>query len=139
MEINITTPALIFPAISLLLLAYSNRFNALAAVIRALSAKLNEYESIGIVRQIETLQTRIKLIRTMQGFSVLSLLGCVIAMMFLFLDMEVPGRIVFALSLVLMALSLLMSLWEIFLSGNALKIELEDDMAKVKQQLEKKH
>jgi Protein of unknown function (DUF2721). len=39
MEINLTTPALLFPAISLLLLAYTSRFLALAALMRELHVR----------------------------------------------------------------------------------------------------
>ena len=136
MEINITTPALIFPAISLLLLAYTNRFQFLASVIRLLSPKLENSENTGVIRQIENLQIRIQLIKAMQAFGILSLLGCGCSMMLLFLDLELSGRIIFAISLALMTLSLATSLWEILLSGNALKIELEK-MAQSSQQQNK--
>lgn len=126
MEINITTPALIFPAISLLLLAYTNRFHALAAVIRVLNEKLETTDNKSLAQQIHNMDIRIQLIKAMQSFGVSSLLVCVISMMFLFLDHEFTGRITFAISLILMAISLVLSLWEILLSGNALKIELQD-------------
>lgn len=125
MEITITTPALIFPAISLLLLAYTNRFLALASIIRALNQRLDGTDNDSLVRQIENLQTRIWLIKIMQALGVSSLLGCVLSMFLLFMNMEMAGRIVFAVSLVLMAGSLLVSLWEIMLSGKALRIDLE--------------
>lgn len=133
MQINITTPALIFPATSLLLLAYTNRFLALASIIRVLSQKLDHDDNHSISRQIESLQLRINLIKAMQAFGILSLLGCVCSMMLLFLDMELSGRIVFAASLILMVLSLLISFWEILLSSSALKIELENMAAQRKQ------
>jgi hypothetical protein len=126
MEINITTPALIFPAISLLLLAYTNRFQALASVIRVLNQKLEGADNKSLIRQIENLQMRIGLIKAMQALGIASLLGCVVSMLLLFADLELAGRLVFAASLVLMVLSLLVSLWEILLSGNALNIELEN-------------
>lgn len=125
MEINITTPALLFPAISLLLLAYTNRFISLAAVIRTLKSRLGQTDNSGLLLQIENLRMRITLIRYMQAFGVTSMLSCVITMIVLFSGYEFAGRIIFVVSLVLMILSLLVSLWEIMLSGNALQIELQ--------------
>ncbi|HEX7026723.1 MAG TPA: DUF2721 domain-containing protein [Gammaproteobacteria bacterium] len=125
MEIDITTPALLFPAITLLLLAYTNRFIALANVIRTLRQKLGVTDNNSLIRQIENLSLRINLIRIMQALGITSLLGCVITMFLLFINMEFPGRLIFAVSLGLMVISLLVSLWEIMLSGNALHIELE--------------
>lgn len=125
LQFNITTPALLFPAITLLLLAYSNRFQGLASIIRILCQKLASDDQEGLIRQISCLRIRLSLIRGMQMFGMLSLLGCVLSMIFLFLQWDIAARAVFALSLVLMVISLLFSLWEIALSVTALKIELE--------------
>ncbi len=126
MEINITTPALLFPAISLLMLAYTNRFLTLANIVRGLVNRLEEFENAGnIERQIANLNLRIQLIKWMQSFGVLSFFLCVIAMISLFLGQEMAGRWVFGLSLVLLLLSLGISLWETLLSGEALRLELD--------------
>ncbi len=125
MEFNITTPALIFPAVTLLLLAYSNRFQGLANIIRTLCQELASDDQEGLIRQISNLRIRLALIRGMQMFGILSVLGCVISMIFLFLRCNLTAQIVFAVSLLLMVISLLFSLWEIAISGTALKIELE--------------
>jgi len=126
MTIKINTPALLFPAISLLMLAYTNRFLALAQIIRQLNAKRAGATTDSVVRQIRNLIWRINLIKAMQAAGVASMLLCVIAMLFLFYDRELGGQVCFTISLVLMTGSLVLSLWEILLSGNALKIELED-------------
>ncbi len=125
MEFNITTPALIFPAVTLLLLAYSNRFQGLANIIRTLCQQLASDDQEGLIRQISNLRIRLALIRGMQMFGILSLLGCVLSMICLFLQLTMTAQLVFALSLLLMIISLLFSLWEISISGTALKIELE--------------
>jgi hypothetical protein len=125
LQFNITTPALLFPAITLLLLAYSNRFQGLASIIRTLCQQLASGEQEGLIRQISNLRVRLYLIRGMQTFGILSLIGCVLSMIMLFLEMSMAAPIMFAFSLLLMLISLLFSLWEILISGNALKIELE--------------
>ena len=125
MEFNITTPALIFPAVTLLLLAYSNRFQGLSNIIRTLCQQLASDDQEGLIRQISNLRIRLSLIRGMQIFGILSLLGCVLSMICLFLQWSMIAQLVFALSLLMMIISLLFSLWEISISGTALKIELE--------------
>lgn len=126
MTIELTTPALLFPAISLLLLAYSNRFLALGALIRQLKSTLTEgnYESTSL--QIANLKKRVNLIIAMQAAGVTSILFCTISMIFLFAGNDAIGQISFGVSLLLMVISLVTSLWEILISSNALKIELEE-------------
>jgi hypothetical protein len=126
MEINLSTPALLFPAISLLLLAYTNRFLALAALIRALHERYQRDRDDQSVRQIGALRHRVALIRGMQQLGVLSLLLCVICMFALFAGWELAGKALFGASLVLMMLSLAVSLREIQLSVNALNIQLSN-------------
>jgi len=123
---ELSTPALLFPAISLLLLAYTNRFMGLAGVIRGLHQKINEGNKQLIARQIVSLRLRIKLIILMQILGVLSITFCVAAIFLLFLDSSFLGQSMFIISLVLMMSSLVVSLYELLISGQALKIELED-------------
>lgn len=123
---ELSTPALLFPAISLLLLAYTNRFLGLANVIRGLHQQINETNKQLIARQNISLQLRIKLIIWMQILGVLSISFCVAAMFLLFLAAGDFGQWAFTISLVLMMLSLVVSLYELIISGHALNIELED-------------
>ncbi|MDW3195917.1 MAG: DUF2721 domain-containing protein [Cytophagales bacterium] len=124
---NLTTPALLFPAISLLLLAFTNRFLAIATLIRQLHANYNENkENRVLATQIENLRKRLFLIRNMQAFGVLSFFFCVLSMIFLFQEMQVAGKWVFGASLLLLLISLGISLREVQLSTNALEVELSD-------------
>ncbi len=125
MTIDITTPALLFPAISLLLLAYTNRFLALAQVIRALAGRLAESEDLDVRRQVNNLRMRIRLIKWMQGSGIISILLCMVSMVCLFADQEYWGRFSFVVSLALMIASLGLSFWETLMSGEALKYELQ--------------
>lgn len=126
MEISLTTPALLFPAISLLLLAYTNRFLAIANIIRHLHAKYLENPKSVLEGQLDNLRTRLFLIRTMQFFGVASLFLCVLAMFFIYLQGGRWGGIIFGVSLVFLLISLFISLREIQLSTKALEIELGD-------------
>ncbi|MEO5997298.1 MAG: DUF2721 domain-containing protein [Chitinophagaceae bacterium] len=127
MELSITTPALLFPAISLLMLAYTNRFLALANLIRNLHSQYNEHKNKeGVLRQIKNLRLRLRLIRLMQWFGVFSLLLCVLSMFFVYQVYPVLAGCFFAFSLVTMLLSLFLSLYEIQISTRALEIELSD-------------
>jgi len=127
MELSITTPALLFPAISLLMLAYTNRFLALANLIRKLHDKYKQDpDQKHIVTQIKSLRTRIRLIRSMQGAGVVSFLFCVICMYCIFRGWEQGSYWIFALSMISFMLSLVLSLVEITLSMRALEVELKD-------------
>ncbi|MEQ9405753.1 MAG: DUF2721 domain-containing protein [Cyclobacteriaceae bacterium] len=126
MEITLTTPALLFPAVSLLLLAYTNRFLAIATLIRQLhKSYLDNQESV-LEGQLQNLRKRLFLIRAMQLFGVLSLFLCVLAMFFIYLKVEGWGESLFGISLVSLLMSLFISLREIQLSTKALDIELSD-------------
>ncbi len=124
--LDLTTPALLFPALSLLLLAYTNRFLALANLIRQLHGQYADDPTGIVMGQILNLQRRIALIKFMQIFGVSSLLLCVVTMALLFFDFEVAGDIIFAVSLVSMMISLAASLAELFMSSTALSLQLSD-------------
>jgi hypothetical protein len=127
MDISITTPALLFPAISLLMLAYTNRFLALASLIRNLHATYKDHTNKeGVLQQIKNLRLRLHLIRLMQFFGILSLILCVLSMFFVYEQLSVWANSLFALSLVAMLISLFLSLSEIQISTKALEIELSD-------------
>lgn len=124
MTLNI--PALLFPAVSLLMLAYTNRFLGLAAVIRRLHADYCADPRPIHLAQIKHLRYRIQLVRAMQFFGIASLLLCTLCMFFLFKDMHAAGKFVFSIALILMIVSLVISLIEIFISVGTLDMLLED-------------
>ncbi len=125
MDITLTTPALLFSTLSLLLLAFTNRFLALAARIRTLYDRYQTSQYPGLLAQIESLRIRVNLIRLMQLYGVFSLFLCVLCMFFLFAGFIVMGKIVFGLSLLAMLVSLGVSTREISMSTQALNIQLE--------------
>ena len=126
MEFNLTTPALLFPTISLLMLAYTNRFLTLATIIRNLYDRYNDDHNENLLKQIGNLRYRTYLIRNMQIFGVFSLLFCVISMFALFAGWEGAGQWSFAIALILMIVSLGISLRELFISVGALDLLLTD-------------
>lgn len=127
MEFTLTTPALLFPAISLLLLAYTNRFLALAGLVRDLDArrKANGGDP-GLPGQIANLKKRIRIIKSMQLLGVSAFFLCVLTMLLLFFGMFRSAEAVFALGLCLLLASLALSLRELFISADALDILLGD-------------
>lgn len=125
MEMTITTPSLLFPAISLLMLAYTNRFITLANVIRQLSNLENAPSKDLVIRQMQNLRVRMSVIRLMQAFGVLSFVFCTLSMFALLLAFQMAGMYLFAASLLLLVLSLLFSFYEVNISTTAINIELE--------------
>lgn len=126
MEFNLTTPGLLFPAISLLLLAYTNRFLTLATIIRNLYDRYNADHDENLLKQIGNLRYRTYLIRNMQIVGVLSLLFCVVSMFALFAGWVTGGQWSFAIALILMIVSLGISLRELTISVGALDLLLTD-------------
>jgi hypothetical protein len=123
---TLTTPALLFPAISLLLLAYTNRFLVLAQLIRSLYQQHAEDPKVDLRLQIEHLRVRIVLIRRMQAAGVCAFILCVVTMFALFLKWQQVADLTFAGSLLLLLVSLLFSLWEVQISGQALDLQLQN-------------
>ncbi len=126
MNIDVTTPGLLFPAITLLLLAYTNRFLGLATLIRNLHTAYKTNPDTTILSQIDNLRHRVILIRNMQALGILSLLLCVLCMFLLFAGHAELGKYVFGISLVLLMVSLGLSFREIHISVNALNLHLKD-------------
>lgn len=127
MSINITTPALLFPAISLLLLAYTNRFLAIATLIRNLHKKHQENPNHElIIGQIQNLRSRLSLIKGMQVFGASSFFLCILSMFMLFQDAQQWGNYAFGISMILLMISLGISLRELQISTKALNLELSD-------------
>lgn len=124
LDITLTTPALLFPALSLLMLAYTNRFLALANLIRELHKGYQETHDEIILGQISNLRYRVVLIRNMQIFGAASILGCVVCMLVLFFGLLEIGKVIFILSLVLLVISLILSIRELQVSVGALNLHL---------------
>lgn len=126
-EISINTPALLFPAITLLLLAYTNRFLAIANRIRSLHEDYHKNELKHItIRQIKSLRARINLIRYMQGLGAISFFCCVLCMYFIYRHWMEIANITFASSMITLLASLVLSIIEIQQSTKALEYELSD-------------
>lgn len=124
---TLTTPALLFPAISLLLLAYTNRFLTVAQLIRQLHQRCTEGQcEINVATQLRSLRKRVNLIKGMQMCGTIGFLLCTVSMFALFIKQELAGEILFGISLLSLVTSLILSLCEVGISTHALNVELED-------------
>ena len=130
--LDLTTPSLLFSAISLILLAFTNRFLSYASVVRALKEKHQQTHDPKDIAQIANLRKRLYLTRSMQILGILSLLLCVIAMFFIYVSWQVFAAWIFGIALLLLAASLCVCIWEINISVKALEIHLEDISSKEK-------
>lgn len=126
MILDLATPSLLFSAISLILLAYTNRFIPYAGVVRALKENHKKDPDPNNLKQIANLKQRLYLIRAMQILGILSLFFCVIAMFFVYVSWQIPAAWIFGIALILLAASLGVCVWEINISVKALEIHLED-------------
>ena len=127
MELTVNIPALLFPAISLIMLAYTNRFLALSSRVRVLHDKYHAQEQRHLIfTQIKNLKYRLKLIRNMQTYGVASLLFSIVSMFFIYIQYQRVAQFIFAVSLISFSWSIILSLLEIRLSTKAIEIELSD-------------
>lgn len=125
-EITMMTPALLFPAISVLFLAYANRYLAISKRTRELHHRYNKSHDLFIKKQVNSLRKRIQLIIVMQLLAVTGIIFCVISMGLVFISSKAYATYVFLSGMALIVLSLLFSIWELLISTQALNIELEN-------------
>lgn len=125
-ELDLITPTFLFSAVSLILLAYTNRFLSYAQLVRTLKDKYMEDHSKVTHAQIQNLRKRLSLTRNMQIFGVASLLLCVVTMFLIYINLQFISTIIFGLALILFIISLTLSVWELLLSTKSLKIYLSD-------------
>lgn len=127
MEITLTTPALLFPAIAILMLGYVNRYLGAANVIRTFKKDYDSgYEHTQITLQLQILQKRIELFKYMLSVAMAGLALACISMFFIFLDFQLTGKISFGLSLLAMISSMILSLYETTMSNRSLLVEIQD-------------
>ena len=125
-ELSLTTPALLFSAVSLILLAYTNRFLSYAQLVRTLKEQHLQRPSKVTRAQIGNLRRRLHLTRTMQLLGVTSLFLCVVTMFLIYVGLMLLSAYVFGAALLLLVGSLGVSIWEIQISVRALEIHLKD-------------
>lgn len=125
-ELTLTTPALLFSAISLIMLAYTNRFLAYAAVIRNLHDIYLEKKEVSLLRQIKNLKQRLTLTKWMQIFGISSLLFCVVTMFLIYVHLNITAVWIFGFALILLIISLSLLIKEIQISTQALQHHISD-------------
>jgi hypothetical protein len=125
-ELTLATPALLFSAISLIMLAYTNRFLAYASLVRSLHARYQEHKDKVLFWQIKNLRQRLALTRGMQVLGISSLLLCVATMFFIYIGSDTLAEVVFGIALLLLIGSLGLLIWEIQISTRALDLHLGD-------------
>ncbi len=126
MELTLSIPALLFPAISLTMLAYNARYLAIAALIRQLHQKYQETESESVGLQVKKLNKRLTIIKNMQATAIFSFLLAVITMALIYLELASWANLIFGISLLALMVSLVLSLIEVQISTKALAIQLKN-------------
>jgi hypothetical protein len=125
-QLTLTTPALLFSAISLIMLAYTNRFLAYASVIRSLHDRYLKEHDDSLLRQINNLKLRLNLTRYMQIFGISSLLLCVLTMFLMYVKFIIIATWAFGIALILLIISLALLIKEIQISSQALQHHIAD-------------
>ena len=123
-ELTLITPSVLFSAVSLILLAYANRFLAYAQLVRTLKDRYEQDRSAVTQAQIENLRKRLNLSRLMQVFGTVSLFLCVVTMFVIYIGLSLTAIWIFGLALLALIVSLALSIWEIIISSRALELYL---------------
>ena len=126
MELTLSIPALLFPAISLSMLAYNARYLAIAALIRQLHSEFKATGSRRIGIQVKQLQRRLRIIKHMQAVAIVSFLLSAITMFLIYVELTFWGNLIFGGSLLALMISLILSLIEVQLSTQSLSTQLAD-------------
>lgn len=125
-ELTLVTPTFLFSAVSLIMLAYTNRFLSYAQLVRTLKDQYSENRSEVTAAQIHNLRKRLYLARSMQILGISSLLLCVVTMFLIYIGLNTLAVFSFGIALLLLIASLGVSIWEIQISVKALEIYLHD-------------
>jgi len=133
-ELTLTTPSILFSAVSLILLAYTNRFLSYAQVIRNLKAEHDKNPTPITQRQLDNLRKRLYMSRSMQIFGVSSLLLCVLCTFLIYIGFQTAAVYTFGVALVLLVISLWISIREVVISVQALEVHLDGMKAPVKNE-----
>ena len=134
-ELTLATPSLLFSAVSLIMLAYTNRFISYAQLVRGLAMDYIEHPTIDLQNQIDNLRKRLYLIRMMQILGIFSLFLCVITMLLIYVGMHSVAVYIFGLRMFSLVASLGVSINEIMISVKALEIHL----GKIEENRQKKN
>jgi len=126
MQLTLSIPALLFPAISLTMLAYNARYLAIANLIRQLYKQFEATEAAPIKKQIDMLRKRLEIIKNMQASAIISFLLAAVTMFLVYVELSIWANIIFGISLVFLMVSLILSLIEVQLSTKALGIQLRN-------------
>lgn len=126
MEFSLTTPALLFPAISLLFLSYNGRFLTLSNLIRSMHKEYHTTPDPRIMAQMRNFKTRLHLIRWMQWLAMVAFILGAASMLLLFSHQDFAARLTFGIALSFLIFSLSFSLAEIHISINALRVLVGD-------------
>ena len=125
MNLTLSIPALLFPAISLTMLAYNARYLAIAGLIRQLHGQFIETKAAPLKKQISSLKKRLEIIKGMQATAIASFLLAAVTMFLIYIELVVWANIIFGVSLILLMISLVLSFVEVQLSTKALGIQLK--------------
>lgn len=130
---DLTIPALLFPAIAILMLGYVNRYVSAASVVRTFKKDYDSgYKHVDVTKQITIMGQRLQLFKAMVFSAASALLFACLSMFLVFKDLQEVGKFTFGLAIVAMIVSIVFSLYETTLSNKSLMVEIDDILKKEK-------
>ena len=132
MVLDLTTAALMFPAIPFLMLTFGTRFTVVSELIRkihdeyAAEINLDDVRTKRMLGEISTLKKRLLMIQINQTLTSLSFFVNLLTIFALFMGHQNLSKLLFGIVLILLMLAIILFVVEIGIATKSLNLHLED-------------
>ena len=132
MVLDLTTAALMFPAIPFLMLTFGTRFTVVSELIRkihdeyASEINLDDVRTKRMLGEISTLKKRLLMIQINQTLTSLSFFVNLLTIFALFMGHQNLSKLLFGIVLILLMLAIILFIVEIGIATKSLNLHLED-------------
>ena len=127
-DLNFWYPALLFPAIPLMMIVFGNRYSSLSKLIRDLHDRFLKEDEVRdkFTEQIELLTDRLFLVKSMQTLAGLAFIANLLTIFFRYIDVPSVAFSLFGVATILLSASILLFVIEIQKSSSALSKHISD-------------
>ena len=132
MVLDLTTSALLFPAIPLLMITFGTRFTVVSELIRkihdeyAADIDLDDVRAKRMLGEISALKKRLWMIQINQTLSSLSFFFNLLPMFALYMGNQNLAKTIFGIALALLMLAVVLFIIEISIAVRSLNLQLSD-------------
>ena len=127
-DLNFWYPALLFPAIPLMMIVFGNRYSSLSKLIRDLHDRVLKEDEVRdkFTELIELLTDRLFLVKSMQTLAGLAFIANLLTIFFRYIDVPSVAFSLFGVATILLSAAILLFVIEIQKSSSALSKHISD-------------